>query len=153
MDLIGAVIPTFNRKESLRKCLQCLKAQVRGDTPWSLVIIAVVDGSTDGTIDMLEKEFPDVEVVTGNGNWWYTKCINEGVKRAKALHCSLVLTLNDDLTFNPDYISLILGDHLACGKKSIAGSVSLSLAEPRLITFSGVEKVNFVLKEYNYIPK
>lgn len=137
----------------MRKCLQCLKGQVQGDVSWSMTVIAVVDGSTDGTQDMLEKEFPEVEVVTGDGNWWYTKCINEGVKKARTLGCNLVLTLNDDLTFNPDYISIILGDHHVCGERSIIGSVSLSLSEPRLITFSGVERIDFILKEYNYIPK
>ncbi|HVW62561.1 MAG TPA: glycosyltransferase family 2 protein [Puia sp.] len=150
---IGAVIPTFNRKESLRKCLQCLQAQKMGRMPWSLVIIAVVDGSTDGTREMLEKEFPEVEIVHGDGNWWYTKSINEGIKRAQTLDCNFVLTLNDDLTFKPDYIDIILNDHFASGENSIIGSVSLSVTEPRLMTFSGVEKVNFVLKEYNYVPK
>jgi GT2 family glycosyltransferase len=118
-----------------------------------MTVIAVVDGSTDGTQAMLEKEFPEVEIVTGDGNWWYTKCINEGVKRAQSLKCDFVLTLNDDLSFEADYISTILADQRASGKNSIIGSVSLSSSEPRLITFSGVEKIDYILKEYNYIPK
>lgn len=153
MDLIGAIIPTFNRKESLRRCLQCLQAQVQGGMSWSLAVIAVVDGSSDGTLEMLEKEFPAVEIVRGDGNWWYTKSINEGVKRAQSLNCNFVLTLNDDLTFEPDYVSTILADQHANGQNSIIGSVSLSSGEPRLITFSGVEKIDFLLKEYNYLPK
>jgi len=150
---IGAIIPTFNRKDSLKRCLQCLKAQVQGTTPWTLVVIAVVDGSKDGTLEMLEKEFPEVEIVQGDGSWWYTKSINEGVKRAQSLHCNFVLTLNDDLTFKPDYISVIFRDHLASGEDSVIGSVSLTSGEPRLITFSGVRQINFLLKEYNYVPK
>jgi GT2 family glycosyltransferase len=153
MDLIGAIIPTFNRKESLRRCLQCLQVQVQEGASWSLAVIAVVDGSTDGTLDMLKNEFPAVEVVRGNGDWWYTKSINEGVKRAQQLNCDFVLTLNDDLTFGPGYISTIMADYRAGGQHSIIGSVSLSSGEPRLITFSGVEKIDFLLKEYNYIPK
>jgi len=150
---IGAVIPTFNRMASLKRCLQCLKAQTPAGDPWTLFIIAVVDGSTDGTLDMLAAEFPEVEIVRGDGNWWYTRSINEGVKRAQSLNCNLVLTLNDDLTFKPDYLSIILRDHLDNGEDSIIGSVSLTSGEPRLITFSGVEKINYVLKEYNYLPK
>jgi GT2 family glycosyltransferase len=152
---IGAIIPTFNRKDSLRKCLQCLKeqGQVSGGPAWSLAIIVVVDGSTDGTPDMLGKEFPEAEIVTGNGNWWYTKCINEGIKRAMALDCTFVLTLNDDLTFDPGYLNTILADHFSAGNRSVIGSVSLSSGEPRLITFAGVRKIDFMLKEYNYIPK
>ncbi|MBN9383792.1 MAG: glycosyltransferase family 2 protein [Chitinophagaceae bacterium] len=150
---IGAIIPTFNRKESLKKCLQCLQSQVQGEKPWFLAIIVVVDGSTDGTLHMLENEFPEVQIVQGDGNWWYTKSINEGIKKAQTLDCNFVLTLNDDLTFGPDYIGTILGDQLAGGENSIIGSVSLSSGEPRLITFSGVEKIDFLLKEYNYLPK
>lgn len=154
---IGAIIPTFNRKESLRKCLQCLKEQEQGkgsgSPAWSLSIIVVVDGSADGTLEMLQNEYPEVERIIGDGNWWYTKSINEGIKRAVALDCTFILTLNDDLTFDPGYLNTLLADQIAAGKGSVIGSVSLSSEEPRLVTFAGVRKIDFMLKEYNYIPK
>ena len=153
MNHIGAVIPTFNRKESLRACLHCLSQQLQGERPYKLSVIVVVDGSTDGTVEMLEKEYPDIIQVKGNGNWWYTKSINEGIKTASALGCDFVLTLNDDLLFDKDYIRTLLVDQMTGGVNSIIGSVSLSNTEPRLITFSGVSEINFLLKEYNYIQK
>jgi len=150
---IGAVIPTFNRIGSLRRCLGCLRDQVFPDHNIQLLPVVVVDGSTDGSLEMLASEFPGAEVVRGDGNWWYTRSINEGIKRARQLACDFILTLNDDITFPPGYVHTLLNDHFKAGAGSVIGSVSLSATEPRLITFSGVYKVNFSLKEYNYFPK
>lgn len=147
---IGAVIPTFNRVNSLRQILTCLQQQ---QTTISLIPIVIVDGSTDGTLEMLAAEFPSAVIVRGDGNWWYTRSINEGIRKARELDCTHILTLNDDLTFAPDYVATIVNDHLTTGPDSVIGSVSLSATTPRLITFSGVSNVTRTLKEYNYLPK
>lgn len=150
---IGAVIPTFNRKDSLQKCLDCLLQQEIDKEKIVLIPIVVVDGSTDGTTEMILQHFPSSEIVHGNGNWWYTRSINEGIKRAQQMNCDFVLTLNDDLLFNPDYVRTILNDYFISGENSIVGSVSLTQTQPRHITFSGISHVDVLLKEQNYLPK
>jgi GT2 family glycosyltransferase len=150
---IGALIPTFNRAQSLAQCLDCLRVQDFTHSPVFLQPIVIVDGSTDGTLEMLKTKFPEVVVILGDGNWWYTKCINEGIKEAIKQDCNFVLTLNDDIIFAPDYIGTLLRDYESCPPGSVIGSVSLSKDLPRRITFSGVSKISFTLKEYNYIPK
>ena len=149
---IGAIIPTFNRISSLRTILGCLEQQSY-TRPVLTIPIVVVDGSTDGTLEMLAAEFPSAIVVHGDGNWWYTRSINEGIKKARQLDCNYILTLNDDLSFAPDYVNTIVADHIAAGPDSVVGSVSLSTTTPRLITFAGVSKITRTLKEYNYLPK
>lgn len=158
---IGAVIPTFNRVNSLRTILACLQeqscnrpsVQAPGNPAITLIPIVVVDGSTDGTLGMLAEQFPSAVIVQGDGNWWYTRSINEGIKKGRELNCNYVLTLNDDLTFASDYLNTIVADHIVSGPNSVIGSVSLSASLPRLITFSGVSKITGSLKEHNYIPK
>jgi GT2 family glycosyltransferase len=150
---IGAVIPTFNRAESLRTILTCLREQRPGAHMITTIPIVVVDGSTDGTLEMLAAEFPAAAIVHGDGNWWYTRSINAGIQKARQLKCDYILTLNDDLTFSPDYIDTIVADHLTSGPDSVIGSISLSATTPRQITFSGVARVTSTLKEYNYLPK
>jgi len=59
MDTIVAVVPTFNRKDMVRKCLQSLVGQSH---PLDAVIV-VDNGSTDGTAEMLVTEFPEVQCV------------------------------------------------------------------------------------------
>ncbi|HEY4936432.1 MAG TPA: glycosyltransferase family 2 protein [Puia sp.] len=150
---IAALIPTFNRAKSLTICLQCLREQNFTDIRATLLPIVIVDGSTDGTLELLKREFPEAVVILGNGDWWYTKCINEGIKTAIRLTCDFVLTLNDDLSFATDYVSNILRDYYSVSPGSIIGCVSLSRDLPRIITFSGVSKISYTLKEFNYIPK
>lgn len=150
---IGAVIPTFNRAESLKTILTCLRDQRPGAHMITTIPIVVVDGSTDGTLEMLAAEFPTAAIVHGDGNWWYTRSINEGIKKARRQNCNYILTLNDDLTFSSDYIDTIVADHLTAGPDSVIGSISLSATTPRQITFSGVARITRTLKEYNYLPK
>jgi len=150
---IGAIIPTFNRRGPLQKCLQCIAGQETGEKPFKMIPIVVVDGSTDGTIEMIREEFADAEIVEADGHFWYTKCINAGIKRAQQLNCDFVLTLNDDLIFASDYVRTILADYFSVERNSIIGSISLSQEMPRRITFSGVSEINALLKESNYLPK
>jgi GT2 family glycosyltransferase len=149
----AVLIPTFNRKDSLRNCLNCLKAQRFAKWQVQIIPIVIVDGSTDGTVEMLEKEFPQVHIVMGSGDWWYTKCINEGIKMGRLLNASFILTLNDDLDFRENLIETLISDHYLAGDLSIIGSVSLSMGKPRVITFSGVSKINYFLKETHHITK
>jgi GT2 family glycosyltransferase len=58
-ERIAAVISTYNRKELLRSCIKSLLTQIR---PPDAII--VVDGpSTDGTREMINKEFPQVSYI------------------------------------------------------------------------------------------
>jgi len=67
----SVVIPTYNRKPILEKCLRALERQKLSDT--SVVrgyeIVLVDDGSTDGTLEWLEEysaEFPHVRSLSQN---------------------------------------------------------------------------------------
>ncbi|WP_107669262.1 glycosyltransferase family 2 protein [Cyanothece sp. BG0011] len=61
---ISVVIPTYNRKPILEKCLKALEKQQFNDTIISdYEVVLVDDGSTDGTLEWLEKNketFPHV---------------------------------------------------------------------------------------------
>lgn len=62
---LSIVIPTYNRKPILEKCLKALESQVLrlNSAMEDYEIIVVDDGSTDGTLDWLQaekKEFPHV---------------------------------------------------------------------------------------------
>ena len=74
------IIPTFNRKKQLSVLLHQFKQQKSNGIRFNIVV--VVDGSTDGTIELLESEFPEVIIVKGSGNWWFTRSLNEGCKYA-----------------------------------------------------------------------
>ncbi|WP_299989677.1 glycosyltransferase family 2 protein [uncultured Pontibacter sp.] len=91
--MISIVIPVFNRKEYTRDCLQSLKKQ----TDQRFKVIIVDDGSTDGTEDMLREEFPEVEVLKGSGNLFWTAGVNMGIRHALKQDAQLIMTMNNDV--------------------------------------------------------
>jgi GT2 family glycosyltransferase len=102
--MIGIVIPVHNRKGFTRDCLSSLQNQtLRAD-----YIIVVNDGSTDGTAEMIEQEFPEVIVLHGDGNLFWTAAINLGVKLALNLGVEYVLTLNNDTVASPNMLEKMM---------------------------------------------
>ena len=57
---VSVVIPTFNGSRRLPKCLKALAAQ---DFSGKIEVVVVDDGSTDGTNQLVENEFPNVVLI------------------------------------------------------------------------------------------
>jgi len=102
--MLHVVIPVFNRRHYTRDCLLSLRAQTRND----FRVVVVDDGSTDGTDRMLAEEFPEVEVVSGDGNLFWTAGVNAGLRRALALGATRLMTMNNDVLALPDFIEQML---------------------------------------------
>ncbi|MCB0395333.1 MAG: glycosyltransferase family 2 protein [Flavobacteriales bacterium] len=150
--LLAIVIPTFNRKKELSLLLSQLKDQ--DESGCSYVAVVVIDGSTDGTVEMLQQDFPDVKTVLGSGQWWFTKSLNEGCKYAiEELGADLILTMNDDVQLPSQYLSELMKGYRESGGEAIIGSASYSVSTPRMITFGGFKGENRIrLKYYKYVP-
>ncbi|MEM7161452.1 MAG: glycosyltransferase family 2 protein [Bacteroidota bacterium] len=150
MKKLYFVIPTFNRKECVRNILTDIQNQQVEDV--SISTILVIDGSNDGTKEMVEKDFPAVLTVNGNGSWWYTKSMNQGFDLAYKKKADLVLTMNDDVRLKPDYVKSIFQAWKKEERDSVMGSISVSIDKPHKITFSGVKAINWWrYKQVNYI--
>lgn len=104
---IAAIIPVHNRRVTTLKCLEQLKTKVATDGA-TLQIIVVDDGSTDDTSEAIEKVYPDVTILKGDGNLWWTGAINKGVEYALSQDCDYVLTLNDDLELDEHFLTELL---------------------------------------------
>jgi GT2 family glycosyltransferase len=139
---IGVVIPTHNRKEALRRILAQLGKQQLDDRT-ELIIVVVVDGSTDGTLEMLDGTYPDIHVVKGNGGWWYTKSMNMGFKYLEKYRVDRLLSLNDDCEIEDNYIVTLVDASERVKEDSIIGSIGLTSGYPHRLFFSGVKRINW----------
>ncbi|PRY37662.1 GT2 family glycosyltransferase [Spirosoma oryzae] len=134
--MISVVIPVHNRLAYTRQCLNCLSAQTYRD----FRVIVVDDGSTDGTDTMIKTEFPDVVLIKGDGNLWWTEATNVGIRYAMKQPDGngphFVLTLNDDTIVQPDYLQSMLNAydvHHPC----LVGSVSVDSTNPERLEYAG----------------
>lgn len=146
--LISIVIPTYNRKESINDLIRCIKSQEL-TSEIILKIVVVVDGNVDGTYELLNEYFNDLEFVIGTGNWWFTKSLNEGIKKSLKFNPDFILTLNDDLTIQTNYILSLIKVVKDLQQNAIIGSLSITNTTPRRVFFSGIKSVNF----YTYSSK
>lgn len=132
---VFAVLPVFNRLEYTKKCLDSFSSQ----SYKNIKLILVDDGSTDGTYKYVKDNFPDVKLIKGNGDWFWTKSINEGIKWAlsKSEANDFVLTMNNDCFFEKKYIENIV----RCSNdnyRSIVGSFIIDPANPDKVLDAGV---------------
>ncbi|MCC9135064.1 glycosyltransferase family 2 protein [Pontibacter silvestris] len=119
--MIFIVIPVFNRKELTKACLVSLYNQ---SSP-NFKAIVVDDGSTDGTDEMLAQEFPEVTVLKGDGNLFWTASVNMGIKEALAQGAQYVLTLNNDVVADIHYLES-MQHHLKDTSKALIGSFAIN---------------------------
>jgi glycosyltransferase involved in cell wall biosynthesis len=112
------VIPAHNRLATTLACLHRLRRQ--GVFGWAAPIV-VDDGSTDGTGDAVRLEFPDLEVLRGNGNLFWTGATELGMRRAVERGAEFVFWLNDDCEPQPGALAALLAT--ARERHAVAGGV------------------------------
>ncbi|GAB4052659.1 glycosyltransferase family 2 protein [Spirosoma litoris] len=136
--MIYVVIPVYNRKQYTRKCLACLSAQ----TERAHTVIVVDDGSTDGTAEMIQAEFPEVIVCFGNGSLWWAGGTNVGVryvlKNLPVTNNDFLLTLNDDTEVGPDYLTNLLKAYDR-KRPCLIGSISVDIQDPNRLLYAGTQ--------------
>jgi GT2 family glycosyltransferase len=93
MKSSAIIIPVHNRRAITLACLRNLAADAVMD--WATVIV-MDDGSADGTAEAIRAEFPEVVIRRGDGSWWWTGAIAEGMRWATAEGAEHLTWLNDD---------------------------------------------------------
>jgi GT2 family glycosyltransferase len=120
---IEVVTPVHNRKELTLRCLESL--QHADLTGIEMHVIVVDDGSTDGTADALAQQFPGVQVISGDGNLWYTEGTNVGLKAALETDPDFILAINNDCEFDPAFLQRML-ETARANPRSVIGGVLVS---------------------------
>lgn len=103
---VEIVTPVHNRRDLTLLCLKSLsRINSEGLTVHTII---VDDGSTDGTSEAVAAQFPDVEVIKGDGNLWFTEGTNVGVRAALKHNPDYVLMINDDQIFDADFLKYMV---------------------------------------------
>ena len=137
---VASVIPVHNRRQVTLNCLERLdramavKPEAR-TVDMEYRIIVVDDGSTDGTAEAVCRLFPEVVLIKGDGNLWWTGAVNRGVRYCLENGFDYIHIMNDDIDFEPDFLARIL----ACARNdAIIGSVTLYADRKAVIFKAGM---------------
>jgi GT2 family glycosyltransferase len=90
---VAIVIPNFNGRELLANCLESIRST--SSYP-NLEIIVVDNGSTDGSVEMIRRKFPEVLLITNPKNLGFPKACNQGARLALSRGADYILFLNND---------------------------------------------------------
>lgn len=132
-ETVYILLPVHNRCEVTKRFIECLKVQTYNK--YHLVLID--DGSSDGTAEMVQAHISELTIIRGNGKWWWAGSLQQGylwLQKQKILKNSVILIINDDTVFEPDFIEkaiLILMDQ----KKMLLLAQYYSLQDGRLIDY------------------
>ena len=100
MAMTSIIIATCNGITLTKRCLE----SIRRCTPEQHEIICVDNGSTDGTVDLLQSA-ADIELIENSVNRGMPAAINQGLRVAAA---DFIVLLNNDVVVTPGWLGRML---------------------------------------------
>jgi len=101
---ITVVVLNWNSHKMTAECIRSLQAT---DGP-DFEILVVDNGSTDGSVDILPQEFPQITVLPQRRNLGFAAGCNVGMQHALANDAEYVLLLNNDTIVAQEFIREML---------------------------------------------
>ena len=161
MTNIAVLLTCHNRKETTRTCLKRL-FEIRSD----IDVYCVDDNSTDGTAQMITVEFPQVTLIEGDGNLFWSRGMRLAwVTAREKKEYDFYFWLNDDLELYANaFDELLACSHSEKDKAVITGLVEEktsheaiyggSDAAKRLIAANGkLNEVTFLNGNFVIVPR
>ena len=139
---VGVLLAVFNRKEKTLLCLTKLFESFNDfntSNNYSLRVYLTDDGSTDGTTEAVKKSFPNVVVLSGDGNLFWNRGMLNSWSIASEKQYDFYLWINDDTFLNIDAIEVLFKDSSQLENKSIICGSTLSEVTNK-VTYGGRTK-------------
>lgn len=140
---LAVALACFNRRDTTLRCLASLFAQQTAGLRLSVHMLD--DASTDGTAEAVRRDFPEVEVIAGNGELFWGGGMHAAMRAATAHPFDALLLLNDDVALAPDSLRILLDAWRIANAGSSGPSIIVGATtdpEQRAITYSGFRRTS-----------
>lgn len=143
---IAIVILNWNGKKDTIECLNSLKKI----TYSNYEIILVDNGSADGSVEMLEKEYPEINLIKNKENLGFTGGNNVGIKKALEHNADYVLLLNNDTIVEQDFLEKMVDVAEQDASIGIIGPKIYYYSLPYILWSAGGRYISFLGKARTY---
>ena len=102
MKAVTVVIPNYNGMKYLPDCLASLQKQQEGTPEFSVIVVD--NGSTDGSVEELKDNWPEVETILLNENTGFDHAVNVGIEASGTPY---VILLNNDTKVREGFVKAL----------------------------------------------
>jgi len=99
---LSIIVVNYNGKDILCNCVESI---YKNSPTINFEIILVDNASSDGSVEMVKKEFPEVRVLVNQENKGFSFANNRGIEMAKG---DYMLLLNNDTLILPGQLDIML---------------------------------------------
>ena len=114
---------SYNTAEYLQRCIESIFQHTKGV---SFEVIVVDNASADGTVKIIQREFPEVHLIQNKYNSGFTRANNQGIVKSRA---DYIVLLNSDTILVNDAISYLL--------EGLASHPEVAIVGPKLLNPDG----------------
>jgi len=131
VPLVYITIANYNGKDDTSECLESIR-RLEYHHYQTLVID---NGSQDGSVAHLRRQFPWAEVIASPENLGFGCAHNLGIRRALERGAEYILVLNNDTVVSPTLLSDLL--------EAVASDPSIGVAGPKVLWYRDPHRVWF----------
>jgi GT2 family glycosyltransferase len=120
--LVYVIILNYNGKNWLEPCLESLLTTNYGN----FKVIFIDNASIDGSVELVKKRFPQIELIVNPSNYGFSEANNIGIRKALFENASYIALLNPDTRVEPSWLANLVNIGEKESKVGILGPVQLN---------------------------
>ena len=124
---VTVIIPNYNSIKHISNCVNSLRTQSYHDFD----VIIVDNASTDGSVELIEKEFSDIKLKKLSENFGFSRAVNEGIMLSDS---EFVLLLNDDTIADEKFVEKMV--------EAISASENIFSVSAKMVQMYDKEKLD-----------
>ena len=145
---VSIIIVNYNTRDYLKNCIESILKYTKNI---DFEIIVSDNGSTDGSLEMIKSDFPQVILIENNENLGFGKANNRGLKVAKGKY---IFYLNSDTVLLNNAVKIFFDYFEENGQTQKIGGLGTNLLNPDMTTgFSYGEIFGGNCKSFSDIKK
>lgn len=125
--MISVIIVNWNKKDLLNNCLKSLLAQTHKD----FEVIVVDNGSSDGSVELVKKGYPDARLICLAENKGFSIGNNIGIKSSTSEYIAL---LNNDMEAHPEWLQSLYA--------ALTGNPGIGFCASRILDYKNREIID-----------